>query len=316
MQTAGMLAAILLATLINSTPLNDIGPAPWAYGYIGGLYENGANFDPADHLAIGLQRAAAVKDPVFLAIGFGETRRIFDAFTAMARSDPRVNRDIAFVNAACDGCDFSAWIPPRSESTFNVIRSSALAPAGLTEKQVQVIWMQLVTNAPLFPLPQQDGDAYRLKGSIATALRALKARYPNLQIVYLSSRVYGGYATTDWNPEPFAYESALSVRWIVMGQISWERTGGLWDTRIGNIDDTTGNAAWVAWGPYLWADGTMPRSDGLTWQRDDFEADGETLSPKGAQKGAELLLQFLLAEPTAGWFRAPDSLLRPRAVRH
>jgi hypothetical protein len=312
-----MFAAILFATLVNSTPLNDLGPAPYAYGYFGGLYENGTNFDPADHLAIGLQRAAAIKTPgVFLAIGFGETQRIFDAFTQMTRNDPRVNHQMTFINAACDGCDFSTWIPPQSDGTFNRIRNTQLAPAGLSDKDVQVVWMQLVTNDPFSPLPRQDGDAYRLKGSIATALRALRARYPNLQIAYLSSRVYGGYATTDWNPEPYAYESALSVRWIVMGQISWERTGGLWDTRIGNIDDTAGQSPWVAWGPYLWADGTAPRSDGLTWQRDDFEADGETLSPKGAQKGAELLLQFLLDEPTASWFRAPDSLLRLRGVRH
>jgi len=307
MQTAGMLAAILFATLINPNPvpLNDIGPAQWAYGYTGGLYEAGMNFDPADHLAIGLERAAAIQKPVFLAIGFGETRRIFDAFTEMARNDARVNRDVTFVNAACEGCDASTWA---TGANLNALP--------INPNDVQVAWVQMVTNTPFHPLPPQDSDAYRLKGSIAIVLQMLKARYPNLQIAYLSSRVYGGYATTSWNPEPYAYESALSVRWIVMGQITWERTGGLWDTRIGNIDDTTGHAPWVAWGPYLWANGTMPRSDGLTWQRDDFAADGETLSPKGAQKGAQLLLQFLLGEPTAGWFRANDSLLRLRAVHH
>ena len=235
------------------------------------------------------------------------------AFTEMTRDDRRVSRQVTFVNAACEGCDAPVW---SSQANFNRIRDTLLAPAGLTENDVQVAWVQMVTNTPFHPLPPQDADAYRLKGSIALVLPALHARYPNLQIVYLSSRVYGGYATTNWNPEPYAYESALSVRWIVMGQISWERTGGLWDTRIGNIDDTTGHAPWVAWGPYLWADGTIPRSDGLTWQRDDFAADGETLSPKGAQKGAQLLLQFLLDEPTARWFRASDSLLRSRPARH
>lgn len=295
-----MLAAILLATLINPVPLNDLGPAPYAYGYIGGLYDNGTNFDPADHLAIGLRRAATIKNPAFVAVGFGETRRIFDAFIGMTRNDPRVNRDVTFVNAACDGCDASMWI----------------SPAGAGNKDVQVAWVQMVTDTPFHPLPPQDSDAYRLKGSIAAALRALKSRYPNLQIAYLSSRVYGGYATTNWNPEPYAYESALSVRWVVMGQISWERTGALWDTRIGNINDETNAAPWVAWGPYLWANGTAPRSDGLTWQRDDFEGDGETLSPKGAQKGAQLLLQFLLNEPTAAWFRNEGATLRNRAAHH
>ena len=93
------------------------------------------------------------------------------------------------------------------------------------------------------------------------------------------------------------------------------RTGFLWDTRIGPVDYLKGDVPWLAWGPYLWANGTMPRSDGLTWQIDDFELDGERLSAKGAQKGAQLLLQFLLGEPTASWFRA-DVPLRLRVVHH
>lgn len=55
----------------------------------------------------------------------------------------------------------------------------------------------------------------------------------------------------------------------------------------------------------------------MTWQRDDFEAGGDHLSPAGARKGALMLLDFLLHEPTAsGWFRA-DSLIasRRRSVR-
>src|SRR2546430_5351865 len=149
----------------------------------------------------------------------------------------------------------------------------------------------MVTNSPSRALPPQDSDAYRLKGSIAAALRGLKARYPNLQIAYLSSRVFGGYGSTAWNPEPFAYESALSNRWVILGQITLMRTGSLWDTRIGPIDYEKEQAPWVAWGPYLSANGTMPRADGLTWPRDDFVPDDEPLSPNDAQKTAQQLMQ-------------------------
>jgi hypothetical protein len=315
-----VLFAILAASVFNFIPLNDLGPAPYAYGYFGGLYEDGSNVIPADHLAAGLTRAAMIAPRdgkiVFLAVGFGETERIFDAFTAMARNDPRINREVAFINASHEGYDSAFWTPPQSDGNFNRIRDTLLAPAHLSEKQVQVAWVQMVTNFPYHPLPPQDSDAYRLKGTIAQSLRALKSRYPNLQVAYLSSRVYGGYTTTQWNPEPFAYESALSVRWVTLGQITLMRTGFLWDTRIGPVDYLKGEAPWLAWGPYLWADGMMPRSDGLTWQTDDFEWDGEHLSAKGAQKGAQLLLQFLLSEPTASWFRASDAVMRLRAVRH
>ena len=34
-------------------------------------------------------------------------------------------------------------------------------------------------------------------------------------------------------------------------------------------------APWAAWGPYLWANGTEPRSDGLTWPREDFTGGGQ-----------------------------------------
>jgi len=324
-----MLPAIIVAVALNLVPLNDLGSAPYAYGYFGGLYEDGNNAIPADHLAAGIRRAAFITprdangDPspsgkvVFLSAGFGETARVFDAFGGIARTDPRVDHEsLVLVNAAHEDYDSAMWTLPQSPANFNRIRDTLLRPAGLTEAQVQVAWVQMVTNTPFRPLPPQDSDAYRLKGAIAEALREMKAHYPNLQIAYLSSRVYGGYASTSWNPEPFAYESALSNRWVILGQITLKRTGELWDTRIGAVDYDKEQAPWVAWGPYLWANGTLPRSDGLTWQRDDFESDGERLSSKGAQKGASLLLQFLMHEPTASWFRAADAPARLRPARH
>jgi len=319
------LAFVLAADLV---PLNDLGPAPYAYGYFGGLYEDGSNVIPADHLAAGLRRAALIEprdangNPapdgkvVFLAAGFGETARIFDAFTAMAASDRRVDhRALVLADGAHDGPEFdaTAWFLPNSVTNLNRIRDQVLAPAGVTEKQVQVAWVQMMTSEYDTPLPRQDADAYRVKGYIATALRNLKARYPNLAVAYLSSRVYGGYSTV--KPEPYAYESAFSVRWVIMGQVTLMRTGFLWDTRIADVNYETGSVPWVAWGPYFWANGTMPRSDGLTWERDDYAADGDALSDKGARKGAAMLLDFLLREPTAAaWFRATGAPGRRRAA--
>jgi hypothetical protein len=322
-------AALLLATAQTLVPLNDLGPAPYGWGYFGGLYEDGSNTIPADHLAGGLRRAALIRpldangNPspdgkvVFLSVGFGETARIADAFSAMAADDRRVeHRSLVALDAARDGFDRDAWILPAVTTNFQRINEQVLAPAGVTEKQVQAAWIQMVSNDPYQALPPQWADAYVLKNYVAGALRDLKARYPNLQVAYLSSRVYGGYATTSWNPEPFAYENALTMRWVILGQVTLMRTGFLWDTRISDLDYEKGVAPWIAWGPYLWANGTMPRSDGLTWERDDFNADGETLSDKGAQKGATMLLDFLLQEPTAAnWFRAPNAPSRVRVVR-
>jgi hypothetical protein len=92
----------------------------------------------------------------------------------------------------------------------------------------------------------------------------------------------------------------------------------MWDPRIANLSYEQGMAPWVTWGPYLWANGTNPRSDGLVWLRSDYEADGATLSEAGARKSAGMLMKFLLTEPTAaGWF-SPGGTHRPgktRAIR-
>jgi hypothetical protein len=317
-------------------PLTDLGNRPYDFGYFGGLYENGSNVIPADHLAAGLRRAAMIVprdangEPapdgkiVFLGAGFGETERIMcgalptcdgASLMSMAQLDPRVNhQSLVIVNAASEGAAASAWVaPPWGTASYERIRDRLLAPAGVTEAQVQAAWVQMMTENPDTPLPPPYSDTYRLKGSIAAVLRELKTHYPNLQVAYVSSRVYGGYATSKWNPEPFAYESGLSVRWNVMGQINETRDGFLWDTRIATLNYEKGIAPWIAWGPYLWANGATPRADGLTWMRDDFEADGESLTPKGALKAARLLLDSLLAEPTArNWFRNAAELTSAR----
>ena len=52
------------------------------------------------------------------------------------------------------------------------------------------------------------------------SLQLAKEHFPNLRIAYLSSRVYGGYATVPLNPEPYAYEGAFAVRWLILDQLA------------------------------------------------------------------------------------------------
>jgi hypothetical protein len=62
-------------------------------------------------------------------------------------------------------------------------------------------------------------------------------------------------------------------------------------------------APWLAWGPYLWADGRKPRSDGLIWECTDFISDGTHPSDAGRTKVAQLLLSFFKTDSTATiWF--------------
>jgi hypothetical protein len=321
-----LLASLLLAST-TLTPLNDLGPRDYAWGYVGGLWDEGSNSIPADHLAAGMAKASGVVprdrngNPAadgkigFISIGSANTNLTFEALAAR-QNDARVAPNVVLINAAT-AIDARRW-GGSWDSNYNRVKNQLLTPAGLTEQQVQVAWVQLSTEYPDPPLPIQNADAYMLKGWIAETLRALRERYPNLAIAYLSSREYGGYAKTNWNPEPFAYESGLSVRWVLLGQIEFMRTRFMWDNRIGHLDYDR-NAPWVTWGPYLWADGETPRSDGLTWTAADFNNAGELLSASGTAKTSTQLFDFLMREPTAAWFRKAGVVVpqpsRSRAVR-
>src|SRR5581483_6995557 len=82
--------------------------------------------------------------------------------------------------------------------------------------------------------------------------------------VFLASRIYAGYIIIDKSPEVFAYEYGFSAKWAIQAQIDQIRGQGI-DPVAGDLDYNSGTAAWVASGPYLWADGANPRSDKLLW---------------------------------------------------
>jgi hypothetical protein len=59
----------------------------------------------------------------------------------------------------------------------------------------------------------------------------------------------------------------------------------------------------LLWGPYLWADGLIPRADGLTWVCQDFATDGIHPNNQGSRKVAQMLFDFFRSDPSAApWF--------------
>jgi hypothetical protein len=204
------------------------------------------------------------------------------------------------VNGAQGSQTAGAWINP-AHANYDNIRATMLLPFGLDEPQVQVVWLKVANFSPSKSLPDPAADAFRLLMHLGDILRALKARYPNLQMVFVSTRTYGGYATAPINPEPYAYESGFSAKWLIEAQIAQMDGGGI-DPVAGDLDYTT-VAPWVAWGPYLWADGLNPRSDGLIWELDDFMPDGTHPGADGVDKAGDMLLDFFSRDAhTAPWF--------------
>lgn len=305
--------------------LNDLASGTYL-GFPGGLYPGGSNTVPAQHNTVGLNRANAVQpldlngNPspsgkiVLLSVGMSNTTQEFcsasselpcDSWTFMgqAAADPSVNRTtLAIVNGAMGGRSASFWDSP-TDPDYDRVRDTRLAPQGLSEQQVQIAWVKVANPGPTVSLPSALADAYTLETQMGNIVRALKVRYPNLQQVFLSSRIYGGYAATTLNPEPYAYESGFAVKWVMQAQIDQMQNGGIVvDAHAGDLNYNT-VAPWIAWGPYLWANGTTARSDGLIWVSSDFQSDGTHPAQSGEQKGGTMLLNFFKNSPyTKCWF--------------
>lgn len=278
-------------------PLTELGKGSYK-GQQGGLYPEGANTPPAGHRKAGIAVARTIKPLdsegressdgriVFISIGMSNTTMESQAFAKRLQAEPGIHRKLLFVDCAQSGQ--VAFVTARPESNYWKVAEDRLNKAGVSARQVQVAWLKEANATPMGGFPD---EARKLEGDLAGTVRVMRDRYPNLKIVYFSSRIYGGYALTPLNPEPYAFEGGFAAKWLIARQIA------------GDPDLKT---PWLAWGPYLWADGTKPRADGLSWVRADFLPDGTHPSPSACEKVAKMLIAFLKEEPTAQpWFLAP-----------
>ena len=246
--------------------------------------------------------------------------------------------------------EYTGGVP--SKNQYDRVRDTVLAtatsapsaPSGcgappaapcLTEKQVQVLWIKNANPSPalhglasLFPFTDNCAgeigavavpvEACNYEWQLGETIRAAKARYPNLQQIFISTRIYAGYASVPLNPEPYAYEYGFSAKWLIQAQIDQIRNQTV-DPVAGDLNYTNGTAAWTAWGPYLWAYGTTPRSDQLIWcngqsgspcnGENDFQSDGtHPNTASGVPKVVNLMMKFFSTSPyTPVWFCASKS---------
>ncbi len=295
-------------TSVGFTPLNDLRQGLYKT-YQGGLYPGGTNVRPATHDSAGRALSAQIKPLssngtvdvqngriVLVSIGMSNATQEFSTFKPMADTLRSKNSQLVIVDGAQGGQDAVTISNP--SATYWTVVDQRLAAAGVTPQQVQAAWVKEADAGPTLSFP---ADAQKLQGEFAAIARILKARYPNIKIAYYSSRIYAGYAqgVSTLNPEPYAYQSGFAVRWLIEAQING-------DTSL-TYAGTNPRAPWLAWGPYLWADGMTPRSDGSIWQCGDFQSDGTHPSTSGQRKVAQMLLSFFQTETTATpWFlRSP-----------
>lgn len=312
-----------------ATPLNDLGAGEYLRinrdlndstptGFFGGLYPGGSNIRPVAHTAAGVAlanqitplNAAGVPDPngriVLISVGMSNVHREFRTFINTAATDPDINPQLTLVNGAQPGQVSDIWADP-DNAVWSTL-DQWLADAGVTPAQVQVAWVKNTRTGV--------GDFPQFAQTVQTDLEAiahnLTAKYPNLKIAYFSSRTRSYTYWIGLSPEPAAYESGFAVKWMIEKQLNGD--AGL------NFNPENGPvvAPYLSWGPYIWADGQNPRSDGFTWQPTDMERDCTHPSPAGQQKIADMLLAFFKTDATATpWFLAnpaPAPEVAPTAV--
>ena len=277
------------------TPVSDLGSAEYL-GFGGGLFPNGKNCPPFAYEQAGIALGATVQaldadgapsasgQIVMISIGMSNTSREFSQFIRLAEA--RKNPNLLMIDAARDGAAATEIALPSGDYWKHV--DGQLHRFEASPAQVQVVWLKtaLAHDARGFPK-----EARLLQRALRSIAGILSMKFPRLKLVYVSSRIYGGYSETDLSPEPIAYESAFAVKWLIEERINKPSPGGI---------------PWVSWGPYLWADGMTPRSDGLIWKRSDFEPDGVHPSAQGVLKVATMLLDFFQNDTSAKpWFLAP-----------
>lgn len=295
-------------TSTGLVPLVDLGQGKYK-GETGGLYGAGSNTPPpalaaaaeSETRLIHPVNAQGFSDPqgkiVLLSIGMSNTTQEFSAFKRIVDADPAKSPRVVIVDGAQGGQTAPQWADADARTWATA--EDRLRQAGARPAQVQVLWIKQAEAQPArfgdFP-----AHAHQLESDLVKVLHSAMEHYPNLRIAYLSSRIYAGNARTQLNPEPYAYESAFAVRWLIGRQLQGDAELNWQDAR-GPV-----NAPLLLWGPYLWADGIQARkSDGLSWQPEDLGPDGTHPSESGRRKVAEQLLRFFKTDAAArSWFVA------------
>jgi hypothetical protein len=297
-------------------PLTDMGKDDKYQGFAGGLYPSGSNKRPAGHEAAGVALARKVRPldkdgkpsadgkVVLLGVGFSNTVQAFAGFMEVAGTDKQLNPRLVLVNGARGGmsaCRIQNPDDKGSGTAYWKTVDDRLRAAGVTRAQVQVIWIKETD-----PGPHQGGFpkyVQTLQAELTRIVQILPKHFPNVKLVYLSSRTYGGWARgrngrPPGNSEPYSYESGFAVKWLIEQQLKGDAALD-YDPGKGAV-----KAPWLSWGPYLWANGTAKRVDGFHFELADFRADDRMHeSAAGQKKIGNLLLRFFKTDPTTkGWF--------------
>jgi hypothetical protein len=291
------------------TPLDQLGRGTYL-GFPGGLYLNGSDTMPANHLTAGIQIANTIQpldangNPsssgkyVLLSLGESNPTFEFGDFLSYAANDPTLHPNLVIVQGAQPQETASALLSNSSTPGFmNNVLNYALPYAGVNAKQVVAIWFEPEDAYLTATFPN---GAQLLSSELVSLAQQFLTTFPNLKIMYLSSRTYAGYSNgvSQLNPEPVAYQQGYAVQFTIDSQLAGNPALNF-DPSLGPV-----KAPWLAWGPYYWGNGMTPHN-GIVWACSDFMSDGVHPDMPARDKVATQLMNFFKTDPTAApWYVA------------
>ena len=253
------------------TPFMDLQTGTYM-GYQAGLYPGGTNELTGPHLKSGKSIAKSIKpldgdgnvnygDGVVLVAGFGPSvpGHIYNKFVDHVRT-PSVSYDLNpcldAINLCVGGKDIGfATIDSTADDYWEGLIDNVYE-VGYTPAQVQIGWMYFnakgLTEPPVFP-----DKSLETKALDVIFLNKAKEYFPNLKIMYVSARHFGGYADTTIVEyyslaEPTSYQNNWTVKWLIEDQIN-------------NADPylqykgANPKSPYIIWGPNFWCDGNLRR---------------------------------------------------------
>lgn len=285
-------------------PINELGTGTYK-GYEGGLYPDGSNTMPpafyqdALALAHSIQPLDAEGNPdpngkiVLAGIGASTVAMFGEGLQSLIPKVEGLRPNLVFFNGGVGGQDLNKMndLP----KYWNIVNGKMRA-AGISDAQVQVVWMQeddLRNTTSAFP-----ERANMLADEFADEIRALKKKFPNLKILYLTGRHTTAFMPPDGSikhQEPRAYINGWATKFVIGQQINGDSS-----LRYMGPDAV---APLIMWGPYFWTQGSTPRADGYSWTPDLVLADGVHPTDAGRQKVATDLINFWSSDPVSSvWF--------------
>ncbi len=197
-----------------------------------------------------------------------------------------INPAVRVVNCAVGGHAIEKWNDPAYDTRlWDDCISRKLALAGVRPDQVRVIWHKAANQfttvsggAAKPPYPDPGSDYYAFFANLTTFASRVRAMLPSVRAVYVTSRSYGGFASTPSRGEPLSYEEGHALN--------------TWLAQNHELD-----GVWYGWGPYIWAPDCatgVENGGGICFVRDDYVADGVHPSTSGRAKVSTILHARLL----------------------